>query len=120
MRLPLLLLCLALAGCSSARTYADGDAAEAESPSAAVIPAPGATPAPPPARTASGGNRLARGGHVPPPSSVAEAPAVPEAQRLQEARGLCWMKVEEQKIRDIDRRSAFVDKCVVEAMKSFR
>ncbi len=64
---------------------------------------------------------MGRGGHVPPPSGVAESPSVPEAQRLTEARGLCWMKVEEQKtIRDIDRRIAYVDKCVAEAMKAFR
>jgi hypothetical protein len=117
----MLLLCLALAACAG-RTYGDqpdGADSVVEAPAAAA-PAPAAS-ASPPARTQSGNNRIARGGHVPPPSQVAEPASVPDSQRLMEARGLCWMKVEEQKtIRDIDRRIAYVDKCVTEAMKAFR
>ena len=35
-----------------------------------------------------------------------------------QARSTCWMKVESQKgMRNIDQRSAFVDKCVADEMK---
>ena len=38
---------------------------------------------------------------------------------LTQARADCWMKVETQKgLRSIDQRSAFVDKCVAEQLKS--
>jgi hypothetical protein len=44
--------------------------------------------------------------------------AAPMVDPLTQARTGCWMKVENQKVkRNIDQRTAFVDKCVAEAMK---
>jgi hypothetical protein len=106
MRVVSLLPCLALAACM----------VTGEQPDAASPAAPAAAAASPPTTTwGSGGG--ARGG-----ASTAAARAEPVEvgpDVLTQARADCWMKVESQKgLRDIDRRSAFVDKCVADQVKS--
>jgi len=92
MRAAMLLLCLPLAACAAGELASEQPAAEAANPPAR--PAPQAATSPPPAAAA-------------------------DPVRLTQARVDCWMKVEHQKrMRDIDRRIAFVDKCVAEAMKA--
>jgi hypothetical protein len=110
MRLALLLLCLAVAGCAS--TGSD-DALNAASP-AASAPAPATAGEPPTSAAASA---------QPASAAVAEEPAAPPmtpAQRLTQARVDCWMKVEQERsaARNIDRRIALVDKCVADKMKA--
>jgi hypothetical protein len=110
MRLAVLLLCLAVAGCAS--TGSD-DALNAARPAAAAA-APetaGEPPAPVPAspRPAS--------------ATAAEKPAAPPmtpAQRLTQARVDCGRKGEQDRsaARNIDRRAALVDKCVTDKTKA--
>ena len=60
---------------------------------------------------------------APAPSTATEdnpdAPT-PTGDPLTQARADCWMKTEKLKMRDIDARAAFVDKCVNEVMKTGR
>ena len=103
MRVATLLLCLALAACATGEIAGEQPAAQAVSSPAATATAPAASA---------------------PPSAAAPAAARPpaplsESQRLTQVRVDCWMKVEHQKrLRDIDRRIAFVDKCVADAMNA--
>jgi hypothetical protein len=122
MRLVTLLSCLALAACSGGGFKDDPAAAEAAGlPAAAALaaPAPSATAARPrPAPAAAGGGSSAGGGAR---TAAARAPSEPaDPGTLTQARVECWMKVESQRgIRDIDRRIAFVDKCVTDVMKGY-
>lgn len=128
MRVATLLLCLSLAACAGGKlpgeqpapgsagalgaTGAPGPAAgspdAASSSAAASAPAAPAAPAPSPSA-----------GRTAPAAAAAPAgPPLSDAERLRQARVACWVKVEEQKrLRDIDRRIAFVEKCVNEATK---
>jgi hypothetical protein len=120
MRPAALMLCLALAGCAGGPRAEDQWMPDgAEAPAATRAPDPAPAPAAVATRSANPAPPRAPAGAAGPAPPRTAAPTVPDAQRLQEARGLCWMKVEEQKmIRDIDRRVAFVDKCVADAMKA--
>lgn len=112
MRLATPLFCLILAAC------AGGGRLPGEQPAPGATLAPDAAAAnapapanPPPPRV----NQAARAASPPPQPQLQ---AAPEPDRLTQARADCWMKVEHQKgVRDIDRRIAFVDKCVADAMK---
>ena len=42
----------------------------------------------------------------------------PTDDPLTQARADCWMKTETAKLRDVDARAAFVDKCVKDTMKN--
>lgn len=122
LQLAALMPCLALAAC-----LADGNqpAPQASAASPQDIPA---TPAPsasqsstagaPSGRRAAGGGSGAGGGAT---TAAARAPAVDAEDRkdpLTQARVDCWMKVEHEKnMKDVDRRIAFVDKCVAATMK---
>jgi len=115
MRIVTLLVGLTLAACAGGTPPGEQPAIGAGNPLAAEAAnaVPPSAPAPNPQTPRV--NQAARG---------ASAPVAPEPQeppgpdRLTQARADCWMKVEHQKgIRDIDRRIAFVDKCVTEAMK---
>lgn len=111
MRRAFLLLCLPLAACATATLPGEQPAPEA----AAAAPPPAASgpaaSAPRPAARAA----AAASNPAPPPS----APVPSDTDRLTQARVDCWMKVEQQKaLRDIDRRIAFVDKCVADQIKA--
>ena len=115
MRIATLMLCLALGGCATGLLPGMQPAAD-ENPTpagaaAAVSPPPATTtarrPGPPPA---SRGPQSAAQRAAPPH-------AAPDPDALSQARVVCWMQVEQQKLRDIDRRIAFVDKCIADAMK---
>jgi hypothetical protein len=114
MRIVALLPCLLLTACL-------GQQAEPDFPSAAVPQASDAAivaGSPRPSGARSGGS--AAGGGATTSAARAAPSSAPEDQRdpLTQARVDCWMKVEHEKgVRDIDRRIAFVDKCVANAMK---
>jgi len=108
MRTATLLICLSLTACSGFRLPGEPFA-----PDIAIAPAATgalATPAAPaPSTTAIAG---------PVVPAATPPPALSGPERLQQARVDCWAKVERQKsIRDIDRRIAFVDKCVTDDIK---
>lgn len=141
MRIVALLPCLLLTGCltglksepdfpSQARTEASAapaSASAAGSAAAAPLPAPppaaAAAPSPRAAGTRGGGGAASGGAttaaRAPAPASRSADPDEPVDERdpLTRARADCWMKVEREKIRDIDKRTTFVDKCVAQAMK---
>ena len=114
MRVASLLPCLALAACMltgeepAPRSRGAGRCGAAASAVAARRP-----PAPP----AFGGG--ARGGATTAAARGSGEPGEVRPDPLTQARADCWMKVESQKgLRSIDQRSAFVDKCVAEQLKS--
>jgi hypothetical protein len=113
MRILILLACLALAACS-------GGGFKGDAPDAGITAAPAPSVAAAPARpsAAPGGGSSASGGSR---TAAARAPAEPaesSSDPLIQARVDCWMKVETQhKIRDIDGRIVYVDKCVDALMK---
>jgi len=111
MRVATPLLCLILAACAGGTLPGEQPAPDtAIAPDAAATGAP--VPSNPPAPRANQAARAAS----PPPQPQPQATPAPD--RLTQARVDCWMKVEHQKgIRDIDRRIAFVDKCVADTMK---
>jgi hypothetical protein len=85
----LLLMCVALAACAGNRMSGETPADMAAAPPPAGAPA---APAPRAPRT---------------------------AQDATEAKVICWGKVErEKRIKSIDQRIAFVDKCVAEQMRA--
>jgi hypothetical protein len=116
----LFVLCLCLAGCMTAGDQPDPEAAAAP----AVVQAPAPPPAsvvagPPVVRAPAGPGGGARGGASTAAARGGGEPVEARADPLTQARVDCWMKVESQKgLRAIDQRSAFVDKCVAEQMKS--
>ena len=109
MRVVSLLPCLALAAC-----MVTGEQPDAASPPPAAAPASSAAANPP--TTWSGGG--ARGCTT--TAAARGEPVEVGPDVLTQARADCWMKVESQKgLRSsIDQRSAFVDKCVAEQLKS--
>jgi hypothetical protein len=112
MRVLSLLPCLALAAC-----MLTGEEA-ATAPEAASAPALSAATSPSAARSAGGGGG-ARGGATTASARGDGEPVEVRPDVLTQARVDCWMKVESQKgLRAIDQRSAFVDKCVADELKS--
>jgi hypothetical protein len=72
-----------------------------------------------PAARSSGVGGGARGGTTTASARGNGEPGEVRPGPLTQARADCWMKVETQKgLRSIDQRSAFVDKCVAEQLKS--
>ena len=110
MRIATLLLCLSLAACA-------GITLPSEPPPRDIAITPAAASAPivsaPIAAVATA-----------PAERVVAAPqtsAMSDPERLQQARVDCWAKVERQgRVRDIDRRIAFVDKCLADELKAGR
>jgi len=110
MRIATLLLCLSLAACA-------GITLPSEPPPRDIAITPAAASAPivsaPIAAVATA-----------PAERVVAAPqtsAMSDPERLQQARVDCWAKVERQgRVRDIDRRIAFVDKCLADELKANR
>jgi len=110
MRIATLLLCLSLAACA-------GITLPSEQPPQDIAIAPAAARAP----IVSA-----------PIAAIATAPAAPvvaapqisdlsDPERLRQARVDCWAKVERQgRVRDIDRRIAFVEKCLADELKAGR
>ena len=100
MRMAMLMLGLGLAGCT-------GGILPGEQPAPARASAEGA----PAATAAPTTNARSTASDQPPPAL--------DSLQLTQARVDCWAKVEQQKaLRDIDRRIAFVDKCVAEITKA--
>ncbi len=116
MRIAALLPCLLLTACLAT---GEQPAPQASAVAAAPAPEPAAAAAKPRPSGTRGGGSAAGGGAT--TSAARAAPsAAPDDRKdpLTQARVDCWMKVEHEKgVRDIDRRIAFVDKCVAEAMK---
>jgi hypothetical protein len=125
MRAFALLFCFALVAC------AGGKIPGAQSEPFAAATGPDTTPpASAAARSAAAHTTGAgpRGGastaaRAPAPSTATDdnpdAPT-PTGDPLTQARADCWMKTEKLKMRDIDARAVFVDKCVTEVMKTGR
>jgi hypothetical protein len=111
MRTATLLLCLALGACTTSLLpgFPPGSDEGAPAPVAAGPPPVPPAPAARPPQASRGPQSAAQRAAPPQPAGDPEA--------LSQARVVCWMKVEEQKLRDIDRRIAFVDKCIADAMK---
>ena len=122
----LLTLCVALAGCSAGGmsfSLPTGEDASASASSAPVGPVPpphavAGNPATVVHAAAGGGG--ARGGASTAARSSAPDPDAPTPTEdpLTQARADCWMKTEKAKLRDVDARAAFVDKCVKDTMKN--
>jgi len=124
MRPVALLLCLGLAACAGGKIPGEQPAPLAFAASAQAAPHEAAAAAP---QSTTGAG--ARGGtttaaaraRTPAPSTATEdnpdAPT-PTEDPLTQARADCWMRTEKLKIRDIDARASFVDKCVKEVMKT--
>jgi hypothetical protein len=93
MRPAILLLCVPLTACAGGDPLAPQVHAPAAAVAVPVAAAPIQQPAAPP------------------------EPPLAESDRLTQARADCWMKADHQSgMRDIDRRIAFVDKCVAGAV----
>jgi hypothetical protein len=114
MRFVTLPLCLALAACAGGQI--PGEQPPPAAPAAAGAPVvPAVPPAASPSTAAAAGAR----GSPPPQAAATQKPAAPDSITLMQVRVDCWAKVEkERRLRDIDRRIAFVDKCVSDAMKA--
>ena len=115
MRVASLLPCLTLAAC-----MLTGEETAPEAVSAPIAaPAGSAVMSPPAARSSGVGGGGARGGATTASARGSGEPVEVRPDPLTQARVDCWMKVESQKgLRAIDQRSAFVDKCVAEQLKS--
>jgi hypothetical protein len=109
-----LLPCLALAAC-----MLTGEEAPEAATAAAAAPAASTATSPPTARSAGGGGGARGGATTASARGSSGDPVEVRPDPLTQARVDCWMKVETQKgLRAIDQRSAFVDKCVAEQLKS--
>jgi hypothetical protein len=114
MRVASLLPCLTLAACmlTGEETAPEAVSAAAAAPAASVVTSP-------PTARSSGVGGGARGGTTTASARGGGEPGEVRPDPLTQARVDCWMKVESQKgLRAIDQRSAFVDKCVAEQLKS--
>ena len=105
MRAVMLLLCLPLAACAGT-TRLSGD----PEPAALSAPAPAPAHAPPAPAAAAATST----------TPAAPGPATPAARDVTEAKVICWGKVEreKQRVRTIDQRIAYVEKCVADQMKA--
>jgi hypothetical protein len=116
MRVATLLLCLSVAACQTAGEKPAAELAAPAAPASTVHPS--AVAAAPAARSAGSGSG-ARGGSATAAARGDGEPVEAAADPLTQARADCWMKVEgDKRLRGIDQRSAFVDKCVAEQMKN--
>jgi hypothetical protein len=114
MRVASLLPCLMLAACM--QTGEEAAPVAAAPPAAAPVSSSAASP---PAARHAGVGGGARGGAVTASARGDGEPGEVRPDPLTQARVDCWMKVESQKgLRAIDQRSAFVDKCVAEQLRS--
>jgi len=114
MRVAALLPCLMLADCM--QTGEEAAPVAAAPPAAAAVLS---SPASPPAARHAGVGGGARGGATTASARGTGEPGEVRPDPLMQARVDWWMKVESQKgLRAIDQRSAFVDKCVAEQLKS--
>jgi hypothetical protein len=121
MRAFALLFCFALVACAGggkipgaqSEPFAAATGSDTPQPQSAAAHTTGAGPR-------GGASTAAR---APAPSTATEdnpdAPT-PTGDPLTQARADCWMKTEKLKMRDIDARAVFVDKCVTEVMKTGR
>jgi hypothetical protein len=99
------LLGLLLAGCAGGKLPGEQPAPRVAEPTASAPPAAAASQAAA-APVATASNAAAPSGRS-------------DSERVIEARADCWMKVERERgLRDIDRRIAFVDKCVAEQLRA--
>jgi hypothetical protein len=116
MRIATLVLCLALGGCATSLLPG---AQPAPDESAAAPAASAAVAVSPPAARPTVRNSPPQASRGPQSAAQRAAPpqVAPDSDALSQARVVCWMQVEQQKLRDIDRRIAFVDKCIADAMK---
>jgi hypothetical protein len=105
MRAFALLFCLALVACAGGGKIPGAQSEPFAAATGAVTP--------PAARSA------AQRAPAPAAEDNPDAPT-PTGDPLTQARADCWMKTEKLKMRDIDARAAFVDKCVTEVMKTGR
>jgi hypothetical protein len=124
MRPVALLLCLGLAACAGGKIPGEQPAPVAFAASDQPAPPPAVAAPSPNVRTAASGGRggsTTAAKRAPAPSTATEdnpdAPT-PTGDPLTQARADCWMRTEKLKMRDVDARAAFVDKCVHEVMKS--
>jgi len=117
-------LCLIVAGCSGGKLPGGQAALRGAGPAAldasspAVAAQQASSPQASPPQTPSAQAAQAQ----PAPSQVASSqppsPPLSESDRVLQVRADCWMKVERERgLRDIDRRIAFVEKCVDGEMK---
>jgi hypothetical protein len=99
MRALTLLLCLPLAGCAGMSRLSNDPEPAAMTAPAAAAPAPAVAAAAAPA---------------------ASPPPAPGPRDTTEAKVICWGKVEreKQRVRTIDQRIAYVERCVAEQMKA--
>jgi hypothetical protein len=121
-----ILLCLVVAGCSGSKLPSGPTAlraadSAAPAPSAAVAaPVTPVTTAPlsassqsSPSQTSSAQAPSSQAAPSQVASSQPSSPPLSESDRVLQARADCWMRVErERRMRDIDRRVAYVEKCV--------
>jgi hypothetical protein len=121
MRAFALLFCLALVACAGGGKIPGAQSEPFAAATGAVTPPAARSAA---AHTTGAG---ARGGagtaaqRAPAPAAEDNPDApTPTGDPLTQARADCWMKTEKLKMRDIDARAAFVDKCVAEVMKTGR
>ena len=110
MRIATLLLCLSLAACAGITLPSEQPprdiAIMPAAASAPIVSAPIAAIATAPAK---------------PVVAAPQTSAMSDPERLQQARVDCWAKVERQgRVRDIDRRIAFVEKCLADELKANR
>ena len=110
MRIATLLLCLSLAACAGITLPSEQPprdiAITPAAVSAPIVSAPIAAIATAPAK---------------PVVAAPQTSAMSDPERLQQARVDCWAKVERQgRVRDIDRRIAFVEKCLADELKAGR
>ena len=111
MRIATLLLCLSLAACA-------GITLPSEPPPQDIAIAPAAARAPIVSAPIAA---VATAPAQPVAAAAPQTSAMSDPERLQQARVDCWAKVERQgRVRDIDRRIAFVDKCLADELKSGR
>jgi hypothetical protein len=120
MRAAFLPLFLLLGACSGTISGFSPDPPASPEPTAAAAPAAAPSVAATSSRPnpAPGGSSAAGGGSRTAAARPPAEPVDPQTDPLTQARVDCWMKVETQRVvRDIDRRIAFVDKCVADAVK---
>jgi len=123
-----ILLCLVVAACTGGKLPGEQAALRPSEPAApaAAAPAPAQTPSislfqTPPAPAPQLASSQVASSQVASSQVASSQPSsqpLAESDRLLQARADCWMKVERERgLRDIDRRIAFVEKCVADELK---
>jgi hypothetical protein len=84
-----------------------------------------AEPAAPPPRASTQRNQRTRpqagyrgGAQVAAPAEPTDEPELTAEQQVYKFKGQCWMETEKQRMSDVDKRIALVDKCVDAKMKA--